>query len=160
MKNKNKYILVSSLIIASSLLTGCSRSASSVIDKDPVYAQNLQYSKVGKIIKNNEVQALLNVTYLNSVNRKKYNSDKKQNFIIGTYQIQNDDSKYSLTMNDQNPTTTRIITKDDELYKNIALKNHWGKYELVTFEDTKSEKIIIKYSNDNNQSTTLDFIKE
>lgn len=160
MKNKNKYILASSLIVVTSLLTGCSQSASSVLNKDPIYAQNLQYSKVGKIIKDSEVQVLLNVTYLNSVDRKKYNSDNKQNFIIGTYIIDEKNSNYVVKMNGQGYISSKVINKDDELYKNIAFRNHWGKYSLVTFENTQDQNIEIKYSNNKGQSTTLEFIKE
>jgi hypothetical protein len=159
MKNTNKYILASSLIVVTSLFTACSQSASSVLNKDPIYAQNLQYTKVGKIINSGEVQAIVNVTYLNSVDAKKYNTNGTQNFIIGTYVVDDKYNSYSLKMNGQTPTSKKEISKEDKLYENIAYRNHWGKYHFVTFNDTKDDNITINYSNKNN-TTTLTFIKE
>jgi len=161
MKNKNKYILASSLLVVTSLFTACSQSASSVLDKDPIYAQNLQYTKIGKIIQNDEVSAILNVTYLNSVDKKKYNTNNKQYFIIGTYIINENDSKYELQMNGQNYISSQEIKKDDDLYKNIASKNHWGKYQLVSFSNTKDNNINVSYTDlKSKKNTIVTFIKE
>ena len=54
MKSTKKNIMILSVVGFASLsilFSGCSRTATTGFEKDPIYAQNLQYTKVGKIIK-------------------------------------------------------------------------------------------------------------
>ena len=50
MKNKYEYISrikFISFIAVIGFFVGCSQSATSVFKKDPIYAQNIQYTKIG-----------------------------------------------------------------------------------------------------------------
>jgi len=156
MKNIKNKILIFGL---STILLGCSQSATSVFDKDPLYAQNMQYTKIIKVVEKNNVNAIFNITYLNSVNSKKWDNNK-QNFLIGSYSVDNNISKYLLRMNGMSQIAAHPISKENQLYKDIAFKNYWGKYNIVTFDDSDSKTLTLmyKYGEDNNISTT--FIKE
>ena len=156
MRNIKNKILIFAL---SSILLGCSQSATSVFDKDPIYAQNIQYSKVIKVVDKDTVKAIFNITYLNSTNSKKYNDDK-QNFLIGTYSIDNNASKYKLTMNGLKSFSTKPLEETDELSKNIAFKNHWAKYNIVNFPDSDEKVLTLTYTYDNNQTIFTTFKKE
>ena len=96
MKNFINIILIFTLAY---LFSGCSQSATSVFERDPLYAQNIQYSKVIKVVEKENVNAIFNITYLNSVDSWKWNDDQ-QHFLIGTYTVDNNASQYKLTMND------------------------------------------------------------
>ena len=153
MKNIKNKILIFGL---STILLGCSQSATSVFDKDPLYAQNMQYTKIIKVVEKNNVNAIFNITYLNSVNSKKWDNNK-QNFLIGSYSVDNNISKYLLKMNGMSQISAHPISKKNQLYKDIAFKNYWGKYNIVTFDDSDSKTLTLmyKYGEDNNISTTF-----
>ena len=156
MKNIKNKILIFGL---SSVLLGCSQSATSVFDKDPLYAQNMQYTKIIKAVEKNNVDAIFNITYLNSVDSSKWDNDK-QHFLIGSYSVDNNLSEYVLTMNGLPKISSQTISKEDQIYKDIPFKNHWGDYNIITFDDS-DEKILTlmyRYNQDQNISTT--FIKE
>ncbi|MEA3498301.1 MAG: hypothetical protein U9R16_04495 [Campylobacterota bacterium] len=141
------------------LFSGCSRDATTGFKKEPIYAQNMQYTQVGKIIKNNEVVSLINVTYLNSVDSTKWDNDK-QNFLVGIYMPDENGVDTSLTMNTQSPVSTKEIKKDDAIYQNIALRNNWADYNIITFNDTEEKTVTLNYSYSNDNNTTISFTKE
>lgn len=147
------------ILMLSIILLGCSQSATSVFNRDSLYAQNIQYSKVIKVIKKNTVTAIFNITYLNSVDSSKWDNDK-QNFLIGTYTIDDNASQYILNMNGLKQLSSKEITKDDQIYKNIAFRNHWAKYKIVTFDDTIEKILTLTYTYSDNKNITTSFIKE
>lgn len=141
------------------LFVGCSKSATSVFKKDAIYAQNLQYTKVGKVIYKNEVEALVNITYLNSVDSLKWDN-KYQNFIVGIYIPEGKEEEYVLTMNQQPFLEKQEIDQYSGLYENIAYKNNWAKYYFITFKNIKDKNIILNYSHIKNGNTSIYFDKE
>lgn len=144
----------------STLLIGCSQSATSVFDKDPIYAQNVQYSRVIKSVDKETVNAIFNITYLNSVDTEKWDNDK-QNFLIGTYTFDNNASDFNLTMNDFSQVSSRKVTKTDPLYKNIAFRNGWATYNIVTFNEVDDNKILtIKYTHPTFKNIEAKFLRE
>ncbi|MEA2017104.1 MAG: hypothetical protein U9N59_01540 [Campylobacterota bacterium] len=152
-----KYI---SFLTILSFMTGCSQSATSVFKKDPIYAQNIQYTKIGKIILNDEVSSLVNVTYLNSVDSSKWDNGK-QNFLVGSYiSDEKSDEVYNLTLNDKGYEKIVDISKEDDIYKNIAFRNNWGQYSIMTFADTENKTITLLYSDTKGNSTNVSFSKE
>ena len=160
MKKDIKILSIISVVGLFILLSGCtSKSATSVFDKDPRYAQNLQYTQVGKIIVKDEVEALINVTYLNSVDSSKWDNEK-QNFLVGTYITNKTSEDYNLTMNKQPIISTVTIKKSDEIYKNIAMRNNWADYSIVTFDDNESLNLNILYSHPKDGNASLTFEKE
>lgn len=158
--NYTKKIQFSLLSITTAILfTACNQSATSVLKKDPIYAQNLQYTKIGKIIENKEVKALVNITYLNSVEPKKYNNGK-QNFLVGTYATNDFNAGYTLKMNGQVVENIQEVDIKSDMYKNIAFRNSWSKYQILTYTDTKDSTINLLYSDMNNNGATVSFEKE
>ncbi len=162
MINITKKILSFSIVATSILFTGCSRDATTGFDKDSIYAQNLQYTKIAKIITNNEVEVLLNITYLNSTNSEKWNNGY-QNFLISKYFT--DDNKIvkdSFTLSDQAVSSSVIVNKTDRIYKNIALRNNWADYKIVSFKDTDniSKKISLQYNYNDTAKAVVTFVTE
>jgi len=152
---KNKILIIS---LASGIL-GCSQSATSVFEKDPIYAQNIQYTKVIKSIAKDDVQAIFNITYLNSVESSKWDNEK-QNFLIGSYTFNNNPNEFHLSMNDTIPTNITLVKKTDSLYKDIAFKNNWATYKIVSFAAVKDTNLTLQYTHPEYKTISVNFIKE
>lgn len=159
MKSIKKNIAILSLATLALSFTACNQSATSVLNKEPIFGQNLQYTKVGKIVINKEVQALVNITYLNSVDSKAWDNDK-QNFLIGTYIAENNDTTYSLTMNGNKEIATSKVPQNDPIFQNIALKNNWASYQITTFDDVEETKLELVFKDTLDNNATISFIKE
>jgi len=157
MKRIKKNIAILSFITLS--FTACNQSATSVLNKEPIFGQNLQYTKVGKITINNEVQALVNITYLNSVDSKAWDNGK-QNFLVGTYIAEDSNTTYSLTMNGNKEISTNTVPQNDKIFENIALKNNWASYQITTFDDIEEKKLHLVFKDSLEHNTTITFIKE
>jgi hypothetical protein len=157
MNNTKKNILIFGF---TSILIGCSQSATSVFNKDAIYAQNIQYSKVLKSVEKDTVNAIFNITYLNSVDTSKWDN-KKQNFLIGTYVFDNNVTDFKLFMNDNKEISSQKVTKIDPIYKNIAFRNNWAKYKIVTFDDSDDNTTLtIKYTHPKFDTISTSFSKE
>ena len=159
MKSIKKNIAILSLTTLALSFTACNQSATSVLNKEPIFGQNLQYTKVGKIVIDREVQALINITYLNSVDSKAWDNDK-QNFLIGTYIAENNDTTYSLTMNGNKEIATSKVPQNDPIFQNIALKNNWASYQITTFDDVEETKLELVFKDTLDNNATISFIKE
>ena len=155
---KNKILIFG----FTTLLFGCSQSATSVFKKDPIYAQNVQYSKVIKSIEGQNINAIFNITYLNSVDSDKWNNGK-QNFLIGSYTFDNKND-FQLTLNNQKQTSSKIVLKSDPMYKNIAFLNNWAEYKIVSFDQvnykTDNDLLVIEYTHPKYNTITASFVKE
>lgn len=159
MKIIKKNLSIVSLVAITLLFTACNQSATSVLNKVPIFGQNLQYTKVGKIVVNKEVEALINITYLNSVDSKTWDNGK-QNFLVGTYIVVNNPKKYSITMNKKQKIATNKVPQNDPIFKNIALKNNWADYKIITFDDIDKTKLELVFQDSFDNNTTISFIKE
>lgn len=155
-----KYLKNTILVLCTILLfSNCSQSATSVFDKDPIYGQNIQYSKIVKIVDKDTVKAMFNITYLNSVDSWKWNDDK-QNFLIGTFIVDsNTATQYSLNMNGLKAIKVEPLDPNSDLAKNVAFKNHWAKYHIVSFEDVDDKILTLTYIYKELYASTT-FIKE
>jgi len=159
MKNLKKLINILTLSTLTLTISGCNQSATSVLEKDPIFGQNMQYTKVGKIIKNNDVKALINITYLNSVDSKTWDNGK-QNFLVGTYIAEDTNTNYTLTLNEFSPISIDKVPKDNKTFQNIALHNKWAKYTITTFDDVEDKKLTLVYRNNIDNNATIVFTKE
>ena len=52
------------------------------------------------------------------------------------------------------------FSKDDVLYKNIAFRNSWADYNIVTFNDDDNKSLTIKYTHPQFKTISTTFIKE
>jgi len=159
MKIIKKNLAILSLMAVTLLFTACNQSATSILNKEPIFGQNLQYTKVGKIIINKEVQALINITYLNSVDSKTWDNGK-QNFLVGTYIAQNNGNRYNLTMNGNQKIAISKVPQNNPIFDNIALKNNWANYQITTFNDVKDTKLKLLFKDSLENNTTIIFTKE
>lgn len=156
MNNIKKNILILGL---ASVLTGCSQSATSVFNKNASYGQNIQYSQVIKSIEKENVNAIFNITYLNSVNTEKWDNNK-QNFLIGTYVFDNDEKDFKLTLNGKKEIASYVIDKENPMYKNIAFRNSWATYKVVSFDNIDNSNLTIKYTHPTFDTITATFLRE
>ncbi|MEA3288792.1 MAG: hypothetical protein U9Q04_01315 [Campylobacterota bacterium] len=153
-KIKNTFLLT----LIGSLFLGCSQSAVSVLEKDPIYAQNLQYTKIEKIEKNNEVEILINTTYLNA-SMKDHFPKGTQNFLVAIYNTNDAENNGDLTLNNQTYLKKAPVEPEDSIYKNIPLINKWAKYYIYTFPVTKEDKLILRYDSKKYGSKNILFKK-
>ena len=159
MKSIKKYIIILSLTTLALSFIGCNQSATSVLNKEPIFGQNLQYTKVGKIVVDKDVQALINITYLNSVDSKVWDNGK-QNFLVGTYIAENTKTTYTLTMNGNEEVSTSKVPQNDKIFDNIALKNNWASYQITTFDNVEEKQLDLVFKDSLDHNTTITFIKE
>ena len=134
--------------------SGCT-SAAFVTKKNELYAQQVQYTKVNKIIMNDKIKAIFNATYLNAASSNKWNNSK-QNFLVTFYQT-NTRYNYKITLNDKDPISIKDITKDDKIYANIALRNSWSKYKIISFANTDDLILNLKANCDVLGQSTINF---
>jgi hypothetical protein len=160
------------LSLSSSLFfTACtSTSVVKYFEKEEFYTKAMQYTKKTDISKNNQVEIMLNATYLNST-EKKFNNNY-QNFIVGIYNINDEEElglnnkKYVLLLNGEKPEVINEL--EEQIYLNkVPLRNHWAKYYLVSFKkipkaffEEKTYKLILSYEDVNKRKTHLNLLEE
>jgi hypothetical protein len=152
---KNINIIITLILII--VFTSCSNKIIST--KNIPYVQYLQYTKVKKFIHHDDVKAILNITYLNSADNKNWNNEK-QNFLVGIYLPNKKITNFEIKMNNKFFIEKIAIDKENKLYKNIPLKNHWAKYFIFSFNDIKQKNIVIIYNYSTNQNLSIQFTKE
>jgi len=145
-------------IAISFLLIGCTIKEVPTFDIKNEYAQNLQYTKIKKISKNNKILAIISITYLNSVDSKRWN-DGFQNILISVYKNNSLDNQdiLKVTMNNNKLTSYKKLEKEDELYEDIAIKNRWSEYYILSYIDTKEDLLSFKYNYNKSLYTYIDF---
>ncbi len=162
----SKLFIYLFFIIIITFITGC-QSAMSVFNKsDSQYEKGLQHTKVKTIMHKNETKAIINVTYLNSVNSKIWNQ-KNQNFLVGIYISSDDENiqilnnkKYKIRLDGQEYFTSLVVEKKDKLYESIPLKNPWATYYILNFKTSKNQIINFEYSHSKFGKVILPFEKE
>ncbi len=166
-----------SLIFMVFLFSGC-QSGLNVFDKTGTqYEKGLQYTKVKSLIYKNENKAIINVTYLNSVDNVKWDNEK-QNFLVGIYISKDHEDKnkqfinntdYTITMNNMDYANIVQVDKNEKQYSHIPLKNPWAKYYLISFDNDDKKNVKLNYSyndintkdlNTTSNMVTLQFEKE
>ncbi len=157
-----------SIILILTIFTGC-QSGLSVFDKTgTAYEKGLQHTKVKPLIFEKDTKAIINITYLNTLNPTKWDNEN-QNFLIGIYIPKNDNTKnkqflqnfeYKLTMNDSEYTASRLILDDETQYSIIPLKNPWAQYYIISFKDIDTKTLSLKYSHLQFGEVNLEFEKE
>lgn len=165
MTKLNKFLILNIFIIIS--FAGCTPpSALSFFKDDKIKASAIQYTQKADISFEGEVEAILNVTYLNSVDKDF--QDENQNFIVGIY-ITRDNEKdesrflnnenFTLSMNGRDPIYLDELHVQHKMYGHIPLYNNWAKYYLVKFDTKKNEEVlkISLNSEKHKKSATISF---
>ena len=104
---------------------------------------------------NDKIKAIFNAIYLNAASSNKWNNSK-QNFLVTFYQT-NTRYNYKITLNDKDPISVKDITKDDKIYANIALRNSWSKYKIISFANTDDLILNLKANCDVLGQSTINF---
>lgn len=139
-------------------------SAFRFFDKGLEETRAVKYTKKADIVKDKEVDVIFMATYLNMVD-KKLDLAKKEQFLVFTYfaKEQSQDMEkngYTIYLNQKEPILFEKIEKDDEKYKDYMLKNHWGTYYLVEFENLNNIKnFSLVLQNQESNKATLSFVK-
>lgn len=161
MQKHYKLLFINLIILI--LFFGCTPpSAFTFFKKDKLKANALQYTKVIQIVNDGKVEAILNASYLNSIDEDF--DDDKQNFIFGLYIADEDkdiDKKYFITVNDKNATYSSLLNEQHKMYGHIPFFNNWAKYYLMKFdtdENTSRLKVTLHWlpNTDNNSTKTVE----
>lgn len=154
------------LLSTSLIFVACTpkNSAFRFFDKSTQETRAVKYTKKTDIVKNKEVDVIFMATHLNMVDAKLDNT-KKEQFLVFTY-FAKDDSQdiekngYTLFLNQKEPVLLEKVENNDEKYKDYMLKNHWGSYYLVEFQNLdNSRNFSLVLQNQASNKATLSFVK-
>jgi hypothetical protein len=152
-------------IMVSLFFLGCSeKSATKYSDKNPQYAQLAKYTKIAKIIVDNEVKAIANITYLNGAEENSWN-DGYEHFLVGLYGLDKVNMKESLQIVLEEELLPLVeekkLTQKDAITQNIPFKNNWASYKIVKYKDIEAQKtIVLRFIFDEKNYQDISFIKE
>lgn len=150
-----KILLIS---IISLVFTSCTNknSAFRYFQKENIQAEAIQNSKKTDIVVENETKVIFWATYLNKI--EKYDDFKKELFLVSLYftneENQNINEKnYKLTLNDNSEVEFEKIDSTNKEFHPLMLKNNWGNYYLVKFDEIKDTyDLKLKLSNGVNEA--------
>ncbi len=138
-----RFFFICTFIFIILFFKGCT------ISNKPIYLDNsslnlnaLQNTKKQDFIFNEKVKALFFVTYLNNL-RNDFKSDKKEYFLIGAYLPDEEEQgflkhSYTLSLNNNKSNKIKLIDKNNQFLKSIALKNKWTTYYILQFPTLKN----------------------
>ena len=155
------FLLIPTILLFTSC--GPKNSAYTYFENENNESRAVQFTRKIDIIKDKEVDTIFMATYVNTTEN---NSDKTndESFLIFSY-FANSDSQdldkngYKVTLNKQEAMSIENIDKNDEKYKNLMLKNYWGKYYLAKFKSLNSERLSLELSNQSSSKVILNFEK-
>jgi len=133
------------------ILSGCAKpNAMTNFSYENFYAKSLQHTYKNDIVKNNDVVAMLNATYLNKVD-KIVQEGSEEVFLVGIFLTNQSDkidenfmSEYKLTLNNLKATSISKLDKSDKMYAKMPLYNPWAKYYIVKYSKDSLNKHFLK----------------
>ncbi|OUR71394.1 hypothetical protein A9Q76_05415 [Arcobacter sp. 31_11_sub10_T18] len=140
-----------SICLFALLLSGCTKpNAMTNFSYNNFYAKSLQHTSKNDIVKNNDVIAMLNATYLNKVDLTVHQGNEEV-FLVGIFITNKSDkidesfsSDYSLTLNKLKANSIIKLAKDDKMFAKMPLYNPWAKYYIVKFSKNKLNKSFLE----------------
>ena len=137
------------------IFTSCTTKNIDLLSKDSLYKLGLENTKIKSILHNNDVEGLMNITYLNPTSPQKY--DKKYNeFLVGIY-LDNNKEQYHVSLNTKKYVYKELLKKSSKLYKNIPSFNPYAKYYIIKFQKEKSKKLNFELVHNIYGKTTIVF---
>lgn len=155
-----------STLFVAILMSGCSQSALSVFGEDAIYQKGLEYTEVGEVVQSFETRAIINATYLNSTDPKKWNNGM-ENFLLGIYIVNDnedeekrylDNDKYVLLLDGKKAKKINILDTTSYLADHIPLKNPHAKYYIVSFENSSKKNLNLEYKSISSGKVSLNFV--
>ena len=158
-----KFLL---LLSFSLLFTACSskNTAFKHFNEGDAQTRGVQYTKKADIIKESQVEVIFMSTYLNKID-KKIDATNNEVFLVSIYfanEASQDIEKngYKILLNENEPVSLEKIEKDNENFKELMLKNHWGNYYLVKFDLLNyTQNLKLELTNQSTSKAILDFEK-
>lgn len=142
------------------LFLGCS-SKYEFANNDSSAKQALVHTKKFEFTQN-DIRYLLIVTYLSPINSFKDNS--KELFLVNVYtnkQNKNDIHLEAISVNDKTQDLhVKKIEQNDKILNNLAFKNKWSKYFLVSSPAFNSSKIKLFMEIDKIKKVLVNFPKD
>ncbi|MBU0924349.1 hypothetical protein KKG81_05640 [bacterium] len=154
------------LLFISLIFTSCTskNSAFKYFEKDDIETKGIHYTKKIDILKDNEIDIIFWATYLNKID-KNISDSKKEVFLISVY-FANADSQsmrkneYKFLLNGIEAVLFEKVEEDNENFKSLMLKNHWGNYYLVKFDSLEDvNNLRLQLTNQKSSRAILDFEK-
>lgn len=145
---------------------GCADKSSALnhFENDKQSAKAIQYTKKRDLLINNEVEALIFVTYLNKT-YKKYENEKLESFILGV-QVANKDKEnffkdsFVLTLNGKESVSIKGLETNAQIVNKIPLKSAWANYYLIKFSNKEESRALnLKFNHSKYGVTNLSFQK-
>lgn len=158
-----KFLL---LLSFSLLFTACSskNNAFKHFNEGDAQTRGVQYTKKADVIKENQVEVIFMSTYLNKID-KKIDATNNEVFLVSLY-FANETSQdiekngYKILLNENEPVSLEKVEKDNENFKELMLKNHWGNYYLVKFDLVNyTQNLRLELTNQSTSKVILDFEK-
>ena len=158
-----KFLL---LLSFSLLFTACSskNNAFKHFNEGDAQTRGVQYTKKADVIKENQVEVIFMSTYLNKID-KKIDATNNEVFLVSLYfanEASQDIEKngFKILLNENEPVSLEKIEKDNENFKELMLKNHWGNYYLVKFDlISYTQNLRLELTNQSTSKVILDFEK-
>ena len=153
-------------LIISLFFTSCSskNNAFKYFEKDDIETKGIHYTKKIDIVKNEEIDIIFWATYLNKID-KDISAENKEVFFVSLY-FANSDSQdlennaYTLLLNNKESVLLEKVEKDNENFKSLMLKNHWGNYYLVKFDSFENlTNLRLELTNQKSSKGILNFEK-
>ena len=154
------------LFFISLLFTSCSskNSAFKYFEKEDTETKGIHFTKKADILKDNEVDVILWATYLNRID-KKISDSKKELFLVSLYFANSEsqnikDNDFKFLLNGKDSISIEKVKKDNENFKSLMLKNHWGNYYLIKFDTQENtSNLKLELTNEKSSKVKLDFEK-
>jgi len=148
------------------ILSGCTKpNAMTNFSYENFYAKSLQHTSKNDIVKNNDVLAMLNATYLNKVDQEIHQGNEEV-FLVGIFITNKSDkidenfkTEYKLSLNDLKATSIIPLEKNNKMYAKMPLYNPWAKYYIVKYSKFEYKTINLKLEKNSGEATSLTFQK-
>lgn len=159
--NKLLVILIIPFVLAS-----CSskNNAFKHFNEGDAQTRGVQYTKKVDIVKEGIVDTIFMATYLNKIDKKIDNTNQEV-FLVSVYFANSstqdiNENGFKLLLDENEPVSLEKIERDNENFKELMLKNHWGSYYLVKFDTIKEiYKLKLELTNQSASRAILDFEK-
>ncbi len=146
--------------------TSCSskNNAFKYFEKDNIETKGIHYTKKIDILKDKEIDIIFWATYLNKIDNNIKDS-KKEVFLVTLYfanSASQDINKngYEFLLNGNDSVLLEKVEEDNENFKSLMLKNHWGNYYLVKFDSLEDvNNLRLELTNQKSSKAILDFEK-
>lgn len=163
-RKKMKKFLIPIFITLAFTACGSKNTAFKHFNEGDAQTRGVQYTKKADIIKDNQIEVIFMSTYLNKID-KKIDATNNEVFLVSLY-FANETSQdiekngFKILLNENEPVYLEKIEKDNENFKDLMLKNHWGNYYLVKFDLINyAQNLKLELTNQSTSKVTLGFEK-